>query len=311
MKPLSFFMENLSQIEYHNPNFGVNAGTQPDIYHSSDFAALYHLVGHHDQWNFREHAYKAFFALFFVRCLQKSNYFEEKQSGDRQLGKEEETIGSLMIHLMEVATMNSHEVGQLEVEGEDQNWLLGQTKPVGCAIEPTLVLLNHSCNPVLIRVNLGTSTACYASRDLNKGEEITDSYSHAYDVTNYKLRNPDLLNKYKFHCSCEACEDEWPTFHELPRSFNDVPNEKLNFAPEEIMQVQSKMMMVQKLGARINQLQQKNEFDGAMDLYREFLSSVKHLMLPPHQFYVIARRSFSTCLWVKWGNKIRRRGITN
>lgn len=27
----------------------------------------------------REHVYKAFFALFFLRCLQKSEYFEDQQ----------------------------------------------------------------------------------------------------------------------------------------------------------------------------------------------------------------------------------------
>ena len=31
-------------------------------------------------------------------------------------GDEEVFIGSLLIHLMEVATMNSHEIGQLEVK---------------------------------------------------------------------------------------------------------------------------------------------------------------------------------------------------
>merc|ERR1719398_495941 len=75
-----------------------------------------------------------------------------------------------MIHIMEVATMNAHEIGQMEVEGET-NWLLAQTKPVGCALEPTLVLLNHSCDPTLLRVNIGTATLCFASRDLAAGEE--------------------------------------------------------------------------------------------------------------------------------------------
>ena len=55
-----------------------------------------------------------------------------------------------MVHIMEVATMNSHEIGQMEAP-TGQNWLLGQTVPVGCALEPTLVLLNHACDPTMIR----------------------------------------------------------------------------------------------------------------------------------------------------------------
>ena len=125
---------------------------RPAFLHLStqEFSSLYNLVSHHDQWVFKEHAYKAFFALFFVRCLQKSDYFGALQSSGKELGREELLIGGLMTHVMEVATMNAHELGQMEAEAE-QNWLLGQTKPVGCALEPTLVLLNHSCDPTLIR----------------------------------------------------------------------------------------------------------------------------------------------------------------
>ena len=90
------------------------------------------------------------------------------------------------------------------------------------------------------------------------------------------------------------------------RFFNDVPDEKLNFSPEDLPHVQGKMMNVQKLGSKINQLQQKDDFDGAMGLYGEFNAAIQQLMAPPHQFYVIARRSYSSCLWVKYGNKIRR-----
>ena len=55
-----------------------------------------------------------------------------------------------MTHIMEVATMNSHEIGQMEAD-KDQSWLVGQVIPVGCALEPTLVLLNHACDPSMLR----------------------------------------------------------------------------------------------------------------------------------------------------------------
>ena len=32
-------------------------------------------------------------------------------------------------------------------------WTQGQTRPVGVALEPTLVLLNHSCDPNTFRSN--------------------------------------------------------------------------------------------------------------------------------------------------------------
>ena len=85
LRPLSFFTENLESIEPPNPNFGVDASK---IYNTEDFSSLYNLVGHHGTWEWRDHAYKAFFALFFIRCLQKANYFGAKQSKDSLLSKE-------------------------------------------------------------------------------------------------------------------------------------------------------------------------------------------------------------------------------
>ena len=65
--------------------------------------------------------------------------------------------------------------------------------------------------------------------------------------------------------------------------------EKMNYTPEELPQLQGKMMMIQKLGSSINALQQKEDFDGACALYSQFCAAIKQVMAPPHQFYVIAR----------------------
>ena len=54
-----------------------------------------------------------------------------------------------------------------------------------------------------------------------------------------------------------------------PRSFNDVPDDKAIYRPEELPQLQAKMLAVQKLGSSINQLQQKDDYEGAMALYRQ------------------------------------------
>ena len=117
---------------------------------------------------------------------------------------------------METATMNSHEIGIVECPA-DQSWMSAQTRAVGCAIEPTLVLLNHSCDPTMVRVNSGHSTIAFASRNIKKGEEITDSYSYPYDVTPKDERLTYLENKYKFACKCKACNENWKTANELPR----------------------------------------------------------------------------------------------
>ena len=85
LKPLSFFLQNVDKFKSPNPDYGLDKESK-DLYTTEDFSCLYNLVGHHDLWEWRDHAYKAFFALFFVRCLQKSQYFGDTQSKDGQLG---------------------------------------------------------------------------------------------------------------------------------------------------------------------------------------------------------------------------------
>ena len=92
----------------------------------------------------------------------------------------------------------------------------------------------------------------------------------------------------------------------LPRSFTDVAPENLR-VPGDPALLQQKMSAVQQIGSKIHRLQQEEDYEGAMSLYSQFHSALADLLLPPHQFYVIARRSFSTCLWVMYGNKVRRR----
>ena len=131
-------------------------------------------------------------------------------------GNQELLVGSFMCHVMEVATMNSHEIGVMEcVSG--QGWMTAQTVGVGCSLEPTLVLLNHSCDPTLLRVNVGTTTLAFASRNIKKGEEITDCYSHPFDVTPLEARGPYLEDKYKFKCCCNPCQHKWKTATLLPK----------------------------------------------------------------------------------------------
>ena len=53
------------------------------------------------------------------------------------------------------------------------------------------------------------------------------------------------------------------------------------------------------------QLQKSEDYVGALELYGKFHRSLDCVVDQPHQFYVMARRSLATCLWVTHGNKVR------
>ena len=75
--------------------------------------------------------------------------------------------------------------GKAKIVSHRFNWIIGfplhrtpwhaaPLSPVGCALEPTVGLLNHSCDPNTCRVNIGRATLVYATRDIAEGEEVSE-----------------------------------------------------------------------------------------------------------------------------------------
>jgi hypothetical protein len=77
-----------------------------------------------------------------------------------------------MLHFMEVASMNNHEIGHLRTSEADSPWHSGRHAAIGCAIEPTLCLFNHSCDANVVRINLGKATLLYAAKDIKEDQEV-------------------------------------------------------------------------------------------------------------------------------------------
>jgi len=125
--------------EGFNPKFGVGETMKP--YHPKDTRALFNLATLKSEWDAQTVLFKAFVACFFVRCLRRSNYFPEDEEDERE---SDLLIGSLFSHFMEVSTLNAHEIA---VCGEGQ-----VVRDIGQAVEPTFVLMNHACDPAIIKV---------------------------------------------------------------------------------------------------------------------------------------------------------------
>ena len=81
------------------------------------------------------------------------------------------SLGQLLNHFLEVVTMNAHEIGHFRAE-KDDSWYMGYPITVGSAVEPSLVLLNHSCDPNINRINVGRATVAVAAKDIEKDEEV-------------------------------------------------------------------------------------------------------------------------------------------
>ena len=65
--------------------------------------------------------------------------------------EDERLIARLVHHLLDVSQFNTHQISEIG------HWDMTegvQVRPVGCVINPTLALFNHSCSPNTIRLVL-------------------------------------------------------------------------------------------------------------------------------------------------------------
>ena len=72
---------------------------------------------------------------------------------------------------MEIGTLNSHEIGHFTT-GPKMSWSQGFPITIGSSLDPTLCLTNHSCDPNIMRVNVGKYTAVFAGKDIQRDEEV-------------------------------------------------------------------------------------------------------------------------------------------
>ena len=80
---------------------------------------------------------------------------------------------------------------------------------------------------------MGRKMLLVASKNIRKGEEITDNYckgkegmdgSKLWIIIFHSILFISIQENFLFSCECEACEGDWPTFNIMP---TDRPSEKV------------------------------------------------------------------------------------
>jgi hypothetical protein len=110
-------------------------------------------------------------------------------------------LAKLLHHFMRVTYYNTHEITTTEEDEVSEG--LGPDKlrmrRIGRATNPTLALLNHSCDPNYRRISVGKQTLGFATKLIGIGEEITDTYSPTFAAA-LKEDRWKSLSKYNFVC---------------------------------------------------------------------------------------------------------------
>ena len=113
---------------------------------------------------------------------------------------------------------NGHQIDRVVVRpGSSQVEL----ESLGSGVFPLLPLLNHSCDHNTTRVFRNNQVLLLAAREIEAGEEVTDSYGLTFLETTKQHRQRRFRTQYKFSCTCVACAENFPTFDKLEKGVSD------------------------------------------------------------------------------------------
>lgn len=76
------------------------------------------------------------------------------------------------------------------------------------AIFPKISLFNHSCDPNIRNKFNGKTLTVYATRNINRNEEIFNCYGPNYKLMERQDRQMALRQQYCFDCACNKCKDK-------------------------------------------------------------------------------------------------------
>ena len=150
-------------------------------------------------------------AYFLLSCIKQGASFE------KETGKEEKewlNIGAHLLRNLMMLPCNAHECSELLYQ--EGNLPASVTVEIGSAVYPFLSLINHSCDPNVVRHSYKNVCVVRVIRNISKGTELLDNYGALCALTPTSERRKKLESQYHFTCHCQACTDDYPQYGNLP-----------------------------------------------------------------------------------------------
>ncbi|XP_043236320.1 SET and MYND domain-containing protein 4-like [Amphibalanus amphitrite] len=126
-------------------------------------------------------------------------------------GSDLEETAAALLHYLQSLPCNAHEISEQVVRGEE-----AELREVGAAVYPSVSLLNHSCDPNVLRVSHGTACVVRVIQPVPAGGELLDNYGFHWAVQGWTERQAALRGQYFFDCRCRACTEDWAPHMDLP-----------------------------------------------------------------------------------------------
>ncbi|XP_050428772.1 SET and MYND domain-containing protein 4 [Adelges cooleyi] len=285
-------------------------------YEPDDYVGLYNLVTHRDSRSVQDVLHRAHLASYLLRCLKTTGYFRKNhQEHAAFLTDDQSFVGSLLLRHLELLQFNAFEVSELQ---ECQQ----STVFIGGAVYPTLALLNHSCDPCVVRYHRGTTVVVHTIRDIRAGEPITENYGPVYTSQTKNERQKNLKNRYWFECNCTACFQDWPTLDqvEMSRSLRikcsscqnaiTVSTESMDFAAKCAVCSKSTnlfkaLQVLQDTECKYSNAiakMDKGDYRKALPEFLALLTLLQQHLVPPFKDYHLCQQAVKKCI-LSFGNK--------
>ncbi|XP_035734855.1 SET and MYND domain-containing protein 4-like [Vespa mandarinia] len=215
-RPFVEFVEMKERLTFNKEKRDIS---EKRPYNGDDYESFYDLVTHEDERSNEDIFHRAYIAAWLLRLMKTTTYLSDKDktpdSAESNLSKAELLVAELLLHHLQLLQFNSHEISELTRPTKDTTLARAKSIFIGGGVYPTVALLNHSCNPGVVRYFIGTTIVVRAIRTIEKGEEISENYGPIFTAMPENERKRNLRVQYWFDCKCEACTNHWPMLDEI------------------------------------------------------------------------------------------------
>eukprot|EP00092_Neocalanus_flemingeri_P007710 GFUD01008326.1.p1 GENE.GFUD01008326.1~~GFUD01008326.1.p1 ORF type:complete len:633 (+),score=153.13 GFUD01008326.1:157-2055(+) len=281
-KPAAFWIENQSKFLVPNAASDWPTANNTEL---EQMTNLFDMITNENDVSHDSHVRHAVVAVFLLRSFRKTTFYKDSNilvDETGSLSKEELVIGKLMYRIRLIKDMNAHPIWGVENNPKDKSQV--GTEQIGGGLYTAIAsYFNSDCNPNTIRINLGKKMFLVASKNIRKGEEITDNYCIHFSDMAAHARREWIEENFLFSCECKACEEDWPTYNHMPTT---RPSEKVS---DKLVELEMDNMTA---------LQQGNVEKAILSHCKE-ISLIQANLPEPHQLSATVRSSYQHCWWKK------------
>jgi len=285
------------------------------LYDGSDTRNGLNLVHHSEHLQPDEIIMRTLISVFLMKCLKQTKFYDQYTTD-----KEDDLFIAKVIYIfINACPANTHEIHVLNTPTMERWSPMAEMKPIGSGLYPTAALFNHSCDPNIIRCNIGRKMISVSSRDIEPGEEIFDCYGLPWYSKSRDMRQEIQTKFYKFSCGCRACSEGWVTSDllglysvpELPKlvcSCGSVAfRSEGKFLCKCGKETDPRSIDIKRIRSKVQTAGEKLyielDWEGGCAALREVYAELTAQICPPTLEYFNLQISIWRALWMIVGNK--------